>query len=183
MDEYKRMLFFLRVRNLACLTACLRRQTTSKLQFSALIYVFKTLIVVRKSSPTGLSKLGDHPMSCSINNQFSSVRDSWPFLCFFFFHCRHEKKKNSLLSWQFSPFSNHGWNGTQITSELKQFPLNLFQNWAPVRDHSAFRCSQCINTCVAYLYEGQKSAETPSKVIASPSDINLFKVIVLFCIV
>ena len=37
--------------------------------------------------------------------------------------------------------------------------------------------------CVAYFYEGQKSAETPSRVIASPSDINLFKVILLFCIV
>ena len=40
-----------------------------------------------------------------------------------------------------------------------------------------------INRCAAYLFEDQKSAETPLNVIASPSDINLFKVIVLFCIV
>ena len=37
-----------------------------------------------------------------------------------------------------------------------------------------------INRCVAYLFEGQKSAETPLNVIASPSDINIFKVIVCF---
>ena len=47
----------------------LRRQTTPKLQFSVLFYVF-TLIVAQKSSPTCLSKIRVHHMSCSINNQF-----------------------------------------------------------------------------------------------------------------
>lgn len=77
--------FFFLLRNLAGIlkrwAVCLWRQcvTTPKLQFSASFYVFQTPNVVRKSCPTGSSKLCVHHMSYSIKNQFSSVRDSWRY--------------------------------------------------------------------------------------------------------
>lgn len=135
--QVQAIVIFLRIRNLACITACLQRQTTPKLQFSALFYVFKTLIVAPKSSPTGLSKLCVHHMSCSINNQFfyqpeilSVINPCFRlvFLCWLTSLVVLREEKNSLLSWQFSSISNHGWNGTHITSELIPFTFDQKAN-------------------------------------------------------